>query len=278
MGAAWYDDHQHKNAGHLEIKRGNDYLLVDASQWMGPAGSIGILCCPGENEAGNTAAANTLYFDDFGDFMYTGDLQYTGGQGDWGKDEVIAAEQNNAYSYIRSDLSTAYNRGGDPADQVDRKLEYFYRSFLALRSANVFVVYDQIQAKNSTNPRGPYRKHLRWHFPNVPSLSGSTVRVDQGASRLYLHTLMPLAATLVAVDESQNPDPCDGSDPSCVPWDDPTNSNTWRVEVYDPTNPLFVPFLTVLQPGPTSTPEMMTANLTSLDGHMIGAEIVQPGG
>jgi len=278
MGAAWYDDHQHKDAGHLTVKRGNDYLLVDASNWKGTAGSIGIV--GSSTEAGNSGAANTLWFNDFGDFQNSAsDQQYAGGQGDWGKDGVIADEQNNAYSYVRSDLSTAYNRGSDPADQVDRKLAYFYRSFLYLRSANLFVVYDRVRAVPSTNPLGQYRKHLRWHFPNAPTITGKTVRVDQGASRLYLDTLLPAPASIVAVDESQNLDPCDGpSSPPCTPYGGPADSGTWRVEVRDPANPLFIPFLTVLQPGTAATPQMVTTKLTSLDGKMLGAKIVTGGG
>jgi hypothetical protein len=278
MGAAWYDDHQHKDAGHFTLKRGNDYLLVDASNWKGAAGSIGIV--GSSTEADNSGAANTLWFNDFGDFQHsTSDQQYAGGQGDWGNDVVIADEQKNAYSYVRSDLSTAYNRGGDPADQVDRKLAFFYRSFLYLRSANLFVVYDWVKAVSSTNPLGQYSKHLRWHFPNVPAITGKTVRVDQGASRLYLDTLLPAAASIVAVDESQNPDPCDGlSSPPCTPYGDPADSGTWRVEVRHPTNPLGIRFLTVLQPGTTSTPQMVTTKLASLDKKMLGAKIVTGGG
>ena len=31
MGAQWWDDHQHSDAGHLIIARGSDYLLVSAT-------------------------------------------------------------------------------------------------------------------------------------------------------------------------------------------------------------------------------------------------------
>ena len=56
-------------------------------------------------------------------------------------------------SYARSDLSTAYNRIGDPEDTPNRKLDFFYRNFLYLRASNSFVVYDQVQAKPSINAR-----------------------------------------------------------------------------------------------------------------------------
>ena len=85
---------------------------------------------------------------------------------------------------------------------------------------------------------------------------------------------MPANATLSVVDEWKNPDPCDGSDASCVPFPG-NNVATFRIEVKDPQNPLFVPFLTVLQPGSNSSTAPNTAQISSLDGKMIGARISQ---
>ena len=131
-----------------------------------------------------------MWFDDRGAFQRADSPEYIGGQGLWGEDQVVADEQSAAGTYVRSDLSTAYNRGGDPADQRGRKLVHFYRSVLYLRAANLFVVYDQARATPSDNRDGPYAMHLRWHVPTRPVVSGATVRVDQGAARLYLTTLL----------------------------------------------------------------------------------------
>jgi hypothetical protein len=277
MGTAFYDDHQHSNAGHLVIKHGNDYLAVDASNWKGATGSIGIVGSSLDEEYGAGATANTLFFDDYGDFMWsdTNDSRYCGGQGFWGKDEVVAAEQNDDYSYIRSDLSTAYNRGGDTTDQGVRRLEYFYRNFAYLRAADVFVVFDQTKARPSTNPRGEYRKHIRWHFPNRPTVNGNTLGMEQGVSRLNMAFLLPASVAVTAVDETQNPDPCDGTVPGCTSYG--FNSGTWRVEVRDPNASLTTPFLAVLQPTALADPSMTASNVTSNDGTMIGANISVPG-
>lgn len=267
MGTQWYDDHQHENAGHVEIVRGSDYLLVDGSQWMGPAGSSGIL--GGSTEADHAASANTLWFDDWGDYMYTG-WYYSGGQGVWGVDAVKAAEQNDAWSYVRSDLTGAYYRSTDnQADWQNRKLQSFYRSVLYLRGSGLFAVLDQVTAKSSANARGPYLKKIRWHVPNVPTVAGKSVRVDQGASRLWLDVVLPQAATLHAVNESQNPEPCDVDPAPCTPYGD--DSGTWRIEVSDPANPLSVPFLTLLSPGPAGSAEPLVSALTTNDGKMTGA-------
>ena len=293
MGAAFYDDHQHHDAGQLIIKRGQDYLLVGAGDWKGGLGSRGIY--GSSTEADEAAAANTLYFNDFGDSQCSGEEQYAGGQGDWGQDRVIADEQNNAYTYVRSDLSSAYN-ASDPSGcygsrlHVRRELASFYRSFVYLPSANLFLLFDQIKAASSTNRHGPYLKHLRWHFPNVPVVRGQTVRVNQGASRLVMDTLLPAKASITPVDERHNPDGCDKTETPCLPCDGTSDgltthctpwgndSGTYRVEVRAPGNPLAVRFLTVIQAGPKSAPPRAAARITDRDGRMIGARMLEPDG
>ena len=278
MGSQWWDDHQHFDAGHLIIARGSDYLLVSATDWKFETdasgnpiyGRSGIL---GESlEELQSSLNNTLYFDDFGDFQRTDD-RGSGGQSAVGIDQVVADELTQDYSYVRSDLSTAYNRAGDQTDTPNRKLDFFYRNFLYLRASNTFVVYDQVQAKPSSNSRGAYKKQIRWHMPERPTITGKMARVDHGQSRLFIDSVLPANASLAVVDEWTNPDPCDGSVPGCVRFG--ANAATFRVEVSDPQNPLFIPFLTVLQPGSnTSTPPSNT-QVSSLDGKMIGVDISQ---
>ena len=281
MGSQWWDDHQHYAAGHLIIARGSDYLLVSATDWKTETdengnpiyGRSGIL--GDAPELLQSSLNNTLYFDDFGDFQNTTDRD-SGGQSAVGIDEVVANELNQDFSYVRSDLSTAYNRAGDPTDTANRKLEFFYRNFLYLRASNTFVVYDQVQAKPSSNPRGAYKKHIRWHLPNRPAITGKVARLDYGQSRLFIDTVLPANANLAVVDEWTNPDPCDGSDPGCVPFG--AINATFRIEVSDPQNRLFIPFLTVLQPGSNTSPTGSNTQVSSLDGTMIGVDISQGGG
>jgi hypothetical protein len=226
-------------------------------------------------EANESSLFNTLYFDDFGDFQTTDELG-SGGQLAVGIDQVIADQLSSDLSYVRSDLSSAYNRAGDPDDTPNRMLEHFYRSFLYLRAANVFVVYDDVLAKPSLNARGPYRKHLRWHTPANPVIVGKRVQLDYGQSRLYIDTVMPANATLAVVDELNNPDPCAPGDIGCVPFGQ-ANAGTYRIEVRDPLNPLPVRFLTVLQPGSNSSTAPTDTQIASLDARMIGVDIAQGG-
>jgi hypothetical protein len=276
MGSQWWDDHQHYTAGHMIMARGSDYLLVSATDWKTEVdgngnpiyGRSGILGT--SQEALQSSLNNTLYFDDFGDFQSREERQ-SGGQSAVGIDEVVANELNQDFSYARSDLSTAYNRAGDQTDTPNRKLDFFYRNFLYLRASNVFVVYDQVQAKPSSNPRGAYKKHIRWHLPNKPAITGKTARLDYGQSRLFIDAVLPASASLAVVDEWKNPDPCDGSVPGCVPFG--ANAATFRIEVSDPQNPLFIPFLTVLQPGSNTSTPPSDSPVSSLDGKMIGVDI-----
>jgi hypothetical protein len=184
---------------------------------------------------------------------------------------------NQDFSYVRSDLSTAYNRNEDQSDTPNRKLEFFYRNFLYLRASNLFVVYDQVKAKPSSNPKGAYKKHIRWHLPNMPAISGRKAELNYGQSRLFIDTVLPANANLNVVDEWTNPDPCDGSDAACIPFG-LANAGTFRIEVRDPQNPLSVPFLTVLQPGSNTSSAPTNTEVASLDGKMIGVEITQAGG
>jgi len=179
-GAAFYDDHQHTDAGHIQIKHADDYLVIDAANWKGDTASNGITGDSQNSQYDAAAAANTLFFDDFGDYqrsdtdMNADGPVFCGGQSRAGRDEVIAAEMTDNYSYIRSDLSTAYNATSDTTDTGIRKLVYFYRSFAYIRPANIFVVYDQTKVLKSTNPAGEYRSHIRWHFPDRPVVTGNT--------------------------------------------------------------------------------------------------------
>jgi hypothetical protein len=272
MGTAWYDDHQHADAGHIMIRRAKDFLLVSAGDFKGDLGSVGYL--GSSNENGSASGANTLYFNDRGDSQCADEAQYAGGQSNYGADAVIADEQSTLGTYIRSDLSSAYNTNDASGCYLSRlqdlrRLDSFYRSFVYVPQGNLFVVYDQAKAKASTSPRGPYLMHLRWHFPNTPNMQALRVTVTQGKSSLVMDTLLPSNAALSVVDERNNPDgndctqaPCticekgiDNAPSSCTPFGDEVNAGTMRVEVRTPGNPLSQEFLTAFQAGKrTMTP------------------------
>lgn len=275
MMAAFFDDHQHYRAGHISLVRGNDQLLVDAACWRGTAPGLGVIGAPIGYGANQSSLKNTLFIDDYNVYSSNSPL-YSGGQGQWGHNEVVANEQNDNYSYVRGDLTSAYDLQDYPApvwaDTVKRPLNYFYRNFLYLRQSNLFVVYDQVNVKNSTHANGQYRKELRWHFPIQPTVNGSRVTVTHNNSRLFLHTLLPASPTITAVNENNNPDNKWGAGYNYL-----YNMPTWRVEVKDAANPLTLPFLTVMQVGDINAQEMTSTTLQSDDGLMTGARITSGG-
>ncbi len=274
QGAAYYDDHQHNDAGTIVIKRADDYLLVDAANWKGDVGSIGIVGSSQNSQYDASAAANTLFVDDYGDYQYpaTDDSRFCGGQGSWGRDEVMAAEQTDGYTYVRSDLASAYDHGADTTDPAARTVEQFDRSFACIPGGDVFVVYDRTKIRPSSNPLGPYRAHLRWHCPNEPQTASASLEMRQGNSRLDMAFLLPENLSLTAVDERQNPDPCAGTIPDCNPYG--FNSGTWRVEERDMSAALSTNYLTVLHPSARDVAPIAANTVIAEDGKMTGANVL----
>jgi gliding motility-associated-like protein len=272
MGAAAYDQHNHNNAGHFKIVRGDshdgdDHLLVGANEIGTEANGID----GSSNYAFSSSESNTLFIDDFNDYDARSQdhMNTTGGQTSYGYDEPTHQEQNDRFSYFRSDLTTAYYVAYTAPDTSQRTLRYFYRSFLYLRGANIFVVYDNLLAKNSTNALGQYKKHLRWHFLRQPVVNGNNVTAVMDNSKLFVHTVLPATLNIAAIDESVNPDNTYGSSANSY-----FNTHTWRAEVSVPGNPLKQDILTVLQPGSkTTAKEMITAALKTDQNNMEGSII-----
>jgi hypothetical protein len=167
----------------------------------------------------------------------------------------------------------------------------YYRSFVFVPGTSLFVVLDQVKARSSANRHGQYVKHLRWHFPKVPTVAGGSVHVLNGSSGLWMDAVAPTSAQLTAVNETSNPDGCDNSASPCVPcdgkadglttkctpWGD-DDAYTYRVEERYPGNPLAQSFLNVFQSGTKSSANPATLAVTSASGNMIGTRIVQSGG
>jgi gliding motility-associated-like protein len=276
MGTATYDQHNHNNAGHFKIIRGDshdgdDHLLVAANE-VAKAGGNGI--DGPTNYSFSSSLSNTLFINDFNDFdpAYPDYPNTMGGQTSAGYDEPTNQEQNDNFSYFRSDLTSAYFMSYYVPDTTQRTVRYYYRSLLYLRNSNIFVSYDKFQAKNSTNVKGQYKKHLRWHFLNQPVISGNNITATNDNSKLFIHTVIPAATSIVKVDESNNPDNTFGSGYNYV-----FNTNTWRAEVGAVNNPLKQDIVTVLQPGAKAAAEMATTAMATSQNNMEGSLITVNG-
>lgn len=278
MSSAFYDDHDHDNAGHFQIVMGDnhdgdDLLLVGANE-VGNQGAFGLNGIEGGTcYHGSSSLSNTLYFDDFNVYSNPDNTGlHKGGQTGYGYDEPTHQEQTDLFTYVRSCLTSAYYRKGEVADTVNRTLDYFYRSFLYLREVDVFLSYDNFKAKNSTHANGQYIKHLRWHFLENPTISGNHITATMDNSKLHVHTVLPANVSINKIDESNNPDNTFGS------WMNYAfNTFTWRAEVVQTGNPLKQDILTVLQPSTLLGAEMVTNGVQSISGNMEGTSILLNG-
>ncbi|MBK6890559.1 MAG: hypothetical protein IPI59_02265 [Sphingobacteriales bacterium] len=263
MGCATYEGHEHKQAGHIALKRNNEWLLMEASLFKQTTGEDCNGMVGSNVYMSNSAHSNTLFFYDNGDYMYDSDY-YVGGQTSFGHDAIVAAEQNNKWTYVRGNLRPAYYKSYDTT-LWNSPLQHFYRNYLYLNGSNLMVVFDQV--KVASNSGNPYIKALRWHFTGQPTQNGNITTLQKNTSKLYLHTLLPQTASIDLIDESNNPD-------TLYYDDNNVNPQTWRIDVKHPVNnTLEHPFLTVITAGNTNLPAITTQNITTTDAKMTGAAI-----
>jgi hypothetical protein len=188
-GAQNWAPHQMRAAGHVAIQRGNDYLLVNSGQWKGPTGDSGT---PSAFDL-RSWRANTLFLIDGGDYLWTGDA-YVGGQGYWGRNEVLAVDGSATFAYMKTDLTSAYTVG-DAKPLEARSLRSFRRSFVSMGNG-VVVLFDRMRFRKST-----YRSELYFHLNpkgGIPAIAGTTASSVVGASALFIKTLLPADATMRA--------------------------------------------------------------------------------
>lgn len=226
--------HQLHSAGHIAIQRGDDYLLVNAGQWKGPDG------WGGDPQADDNQSwrANTLWYPT----TWTGG--YTGGQGYWGVNHVLAVESSPTFAYMKADVSSPY------INTINTGLQTYVRSFVSLMDGT-FAVYDRIVGPSP-------EKKLLWHVNprGVPQVSGNVVTSTVGASTLTMTTLLPASASLVTAA-----DPVSDTDPT---------PSTYRVEVVDPSGAASMPVLTVFSALASTTAAPVPELLASSDGGMVG--------
>jgi hypothetical protein len=250
-GATHWASHQMRGAGHLAIARGTDDLLVNSGQWKGRTGDTGT---PQAFDL-RSWRGNTLFVDDFGDYLFTG-ADYLGGQGYWGTTHILAQDGGAEFAYMKTDLTSAYSVG-DRKPWDARSVRHFHRSFLSMGNG-VVVVFDRTRVLKAR-----YIKKLYFHVNPAggpPSIAGDTATVRVGRSALFIRTLLPVAPVLTAAA-----DPVSATDNRAI---------TYRVEVSDATEGTTFDALTVLVATAASVSSMpATVRLESTDGTMVGAMV-----
>lgn len=250
-GSTHWAGHQLRGAGHVAIQRGDDYLLVNSGQWKGASGAGGV---PQASDL-RSWRANTLFVDDFGDYLFTG-ADYLGGQGFWGRSRVMARDGGAEFGYMKSDLTTAYSVG-NARPWADRSVRDFHRSFLSMGNG-VVLVFDRALFRQPH-----YVRKLYFHVNpsgGPPAIAGNTATVRAGHSVLFIRTLLPAAPVLAAAA-----DPVSASDHRPI---------TYRLEVSDSTANHTFTALNVLIAAASSTTSMPpTLGLRSTGGTMVGAMV-----
>jgi hypothetical protein len=180
-------DHQHLDAGHFEIVRGGDALVVDG----GGYGSCSSL------------SHNVIAVDD-GKESDT----YSPSQSGFAKTLTIARWENTGrWSYGFADYTSAYDPKGYPIETTRRSVRRAERELLFSRaplagspgSARV-VVYDRVSVN-----RPSYRVTFLLHGGTVPRVEApGLLRIQVGKSVALAQTLMPVGATPVLVREPTN--------------------------------------------------------------------------
>lgn len=223
-----------RNAGNIRVQVGNDYLLVNAGQWKGTTGVYGTPQAF-DNRSGRT---NTL------SYPHLWNATYNGGQGYWGKSQVLSSAVTNTYAYLVSDLASAYHdAGGSGLTTLTR----FLRTVVILQD-NSIVVRDDV--------RGPDPKILTWHAPlNAWSLTADGALGKVGTSQLKVtsRTHSPLFIETDPVSDT-NPTPI-----------------TSRLEIRDSAANAI--FLTVLQPTPAGVTPSTVGTFTN-GAITVGAQTV----
>jgi hypothetical protein len=250
-GTTTWAGHQMRGAGHIAMQRGNDYLLVNSGQWKGSTGDFGT---PQAFDL-RSWRGNTLFVDDFGDYLFTG-VDYVGGQGYWGTSSVLAQDGGTDFGYMKTDLTTAYSIG-DRKPWGSRSVRFFHRNFLSMGNG-VVVVFDRMRFLKPNDV-----KKLYFHLNPAggpPAITGDTASIRAGSSALFIRTLMPAAPVLAAAA-----DPVSATDIRTI---------TYRLEVSDSIASTTFNALNVLVATASSTASMpTTVRLQSTNGTMVGAMV-----
>ncbi len=240
-----------KDAGHVDITRGTDGVLVQSNRRKGTTDGVA-----GEPEYDffDTSMSNTLYFFDGG---YNGSTQwcftqgigsaYDGCQLFYGVYKPGITRLTSAYGFGEADLAGAYHYTGVP--QSAWSLNYWFRAFTALGNG-VYVIFDRVKSTSAA-----HTKHFNWHFPGTtaPTLAGGAATLTFNTSKIGLTSVLPASRTLTAV---QNP-----------------NGGNWRVEIADASPAQTLNGLTVACAKSSSASLPAVTGIATIDANFAGVEI-----
>ena len=247
-------DHQHLDAGHFEIVRGGDALVVDA----GGYGSFSSL------------SHNVIAVDDGKE-----NDDYAPNQGTWSHDAKIARfEDDGTHVVALADYASAYDPSGYPADHPRRSVlraereTVFSRSPVAAlgsESARV-VVYDRLTLGKPT-----YGATFLLHGGSDPEIGeGGVVRFAAGKSAAWVTTLAPSGVAPVVVHE-----PTELGDGPYYANEPPEGTTSQRIEVRSPKGDVERRFLlAIVVGGIADRSKKDVPPATRLDGEGVDGAVI----
>lgn len=199
-GPTLSSNHQHLIAGHFEIVRGADPLLIDAADY----GSFSSLC-------GNVILVDDpLQSSDWETSQKNRDIiTYKRNQGlESDTAHVARFEDGGGYVYALGSYASAYNPHGWP-QRRDRAVTRAEREFLFSRTpvgaldgsgeSGRLVVFDRLTLSDER-----FTTAFALHGGPAPQVTGSMARFDSGASSVWVATLLPKGAASTLIDETHN--------------------------------------------------------------------------
>ncbi len=180
--------HTNAHQNHFLIARGNDLLAIDSGVYDGGVSSHH------RNYFERTIAHNTITVYNPSETTF-GSLANDGGQippseelpvrfgdasaSDYYRGEIVGYRDTEEFTYMKGDATAAYNPS---------KVTLFTREMVYLKP-DIFVVLDRVRATSAS-----YKKRWLLHSVNEPTITGDTVMVQEGTSRLFVKSLLPAHA------------------------------------------------------------------------------------
>jgi len=229
-------DHQSYSPGQLQLNRGSDAMLINATSALQYT-----------DIKSKTGYSNLVTIDDNGE----GYLNYRYNMGFWyGSPGVIttAYQVTDDLVYIAGDYKAAYSKndnpgGGGPATQLTRQVVYLRPDFA--------IVHDRAGTVKDYFP-----KELRWHHLTAPTISGNKWVDSVGSSKLFGATFSGQPITTVTAPVTYN------------------GKTVHRVTTKNANPSANVRYTTAFQTAPSTTTSMVaTVRVASGDGRMEGVQM-----
>jgi hypothetical protein len=228
-------DHQHLDAGHFELVRAEDPLIIDSGDYAAYSSlSHNVIIVDDPLQSSNPEEAAKTHPI----------ITYKGNQSPWSDSAHIARfEDAGPYVYALADYASAYNPAGYPKERSDRAVSRAEREIFFSRRPgpdNVaamigggptgrVVIYDRLTL---TNPR--FTTTFILHGGGAPLIEGKRATFKTGRSVAWATTLGPEGAVSRVVDETHNTYSPDKAFFTNKP---PDGVTSFRYEVASPASP-----------------------------------------